>query len=72
MFNKDKQKEKKQERFIVKETHTIGLSGLSIVCDTVTGVHYLATADDGFNFSSITPLLDSDGNVVIEKNVPVQ
>ena len=70
MFGKEKPQEKK--RFIVKDTHTVGLCSLSIICDTVTGVNYLATADDGFNFSSITPLLDSDGNVVIDKNMPVQ
>ncbi len=67
MFGKDKDTPKKQERFVVKETHTIGLCGLFVICDTVTGVHYLAVGRDVLTISSITPLLDENGNVVIEK-----
>lgn len=67
MFGKDKNNEKKQERFVVKETHTIGLCALSVICDTATGVHYLAAGGDAFTLSSITPLLDENGKVVIEK-----
>ena len=70
MFGKDKDSKKKpekQERFVVKETHTIGLCALSVICDTVTGVHYLAAGGDALTISSITPLLDENGKVVIEK-----
>ena len=67
MFGKDKDSQKKQERFVVKETHTIGLCALSVICDTATGVHYLAAGGDAFTLSSITPLLDENGNIVIEK-----
>ena len=67
MFGKDKDNKKKQERFVVKETHTIGLCAVSVICDTATGVHYLAAGGDAFSLSSITPLLDENGKVVIEK-----
>ncbi|MBD5150478.1 MAG: hypothetical protein HDT18_08975 [Oscillibacter sp.] len=67
MFGKDKDTPKKQERFVVKESHTIGLCALSVICDTATGVHYLAAGGDAFTLSSLTPLLDENGNVVIEK-----
>ena len=67
MFGKDKDTPTKQERFVVKESHTIGLCALSVICDTATGVHYLAAGGDAFTLSSLTPLLDENGNVVIEK-----
>ena len=38
--------------------------GYNIV-DKVTGVNYLTTVGTGLN--ALTPLLDSDGNVVIDK-----
>ena len=67
-FDRDnKEKEEKPDRFVEKETHRVGLCALSVICDTATGVHYLATGGDGFTFSSITPLLDENGKVVIEK-----
>ena len=60
------EKKKKSPRFTVKEGPA---AGLSIICDTETGVHYLATVGDGLTYySSITPLLDENGNVVIDKN----
>ena len=59
-------KEKKSPRFTVKEGPA---AGLTIICDTETGVHYLATVGDGLTYySSITHLLDENGNVVIDKN----
>ena len=59
-------KEKKSPSFTVKEGPA---AGLSIICDTETGVHYLATVGDGLTYySSITTLLDENGNVVIDKN----
>ena len=61
-------KAKKPERFIVKETHTVGVCCLSIICDTKTGVNYLASGE-GLTFSHITPLLDENGTVVIDKNI---
>lgn len=63
-------KGKKQERFIVKETHTVGMCSMLIICDMVTGVNYLAMGGDVFSLSSITPLLDENGKVVIDKNTP--
>ena len=67
MFGRDNTK-KKPERFIVKESHSVGSYSLWIVCDTATGVNYLAAGGDGLSLSSITPLLDEKGNVVIDKN----
>ena len=69
MFGKGKDSEKKPERFVVKETHAagVGLCSLFVICDTVTGVHYLAAGGDALTISSITPLLDENGKVVIEK-----
>ena len=69
MFGKDKDIRKKQERVVVKETHAagVGLCSLFVICDTETGVHYLAAGGDALTISSITPLLDGNGKVVIEK-----
>ena len=56
---------KKEKRFIVKETESYGGSGtIRIIVDTKTGVNYIIT--EGVGGSSITPLLDSNGNVVID------
>ena len=60
MFNN-----KKEKRFIVKEVQGIQLGAIQIVVDTVTGVNYLMTV--GSAPSGITPLLDENGNVVIDK-----
>ena len=69
MFGKDRDSTKKPERFVVKETHSagVGLCALFVICDTETGVHYLAAGGDALTISSITPLLDENGKVVIEK-----
>ena len=61
MFDK---KEKKPKRFIVKESQDIGLGAVQIIVDTVTGVNYLNTI--GASMNGITPLLDKNGNVVID------
>ena len=60
MFNN-----KKEKRFIVKEVQGIQLGAIQIVVDTVTDVNYLMTV--GSAPSGITPLLDENGNVVIDK-----
>lgn len=61
MFEK---KEKKAKRFVVKEEQNLGMSAVQIIVDTVTGVNYLNTV--GTSISGITPLLDSNGNVVVD------
>lgn len=59
MFNKEK-------RFITKEDYSLGLgTGAYIIVDVKTEVNYLLTIGTGFN--GITPLLDSNGKVVIDK-----
>ncbi len=58
-------KEKKEKRFIIKEEQSLSFGGVNIVVDTVTGVNYIMTIGAGMN--AVTPLLDSDGKVVIDK-----
>ena len=57
---------KKDKRFTVKEERGFGMGELQIVVDNVTGVNYLLTVG-GAAVSGITPLLDENGNVVIDK-----
>ncbi|MBQ8349524.1 MAG: hypothetical protein IJY19_07795 [Ruminococcus sp.] len=61
MFEK---KEKAKKRFIVKETQNLGMGALQIIVDTATGVNYLNTV--GGSAPGLTPLLDKNGNVVID------
>lgn len=62
MFEK---KEKKAKRFVVREEQGLGMAGaVQIIVDTVTGVNYLNTV--GASMTGITPLLDSNGNVIID------
>ncbi len=63
-------KEKKDQRFAVKESHSVGPYSLWVLCDTATGVNYLAAGGNGLSLSSITPLLDENGTVVIDKTIP--
>lgn len=58
-------KEKKEKRFIVKEEQGMAFGLLQIVVDTVTGVNYIVTVGSGP--SGLTPLLDENGDVVIDK-----
>ena len=55
----------KEKRFVIKEEQNFGFGAVYIVLDTITGVNYLTTVGTGLN--AITPLLDSDGKVVIDK-----
>jgi hypothetical protein len=59
-------KEKKEKRFVVKEEQTLLIgAAVYIVVDIQTGVNYLMTVGNGLN--GITPLLDSNGSVVIDR-----
>lgn len=60
-------KEKKEKRFVIKERQSLGFSEVCILVDTYTGVNYLATVET--SMSGITPLLDSDGKVVIDREI---
>ena len=55
---------KKEKRFVVKEEQSFYLGALMVVVDTATGVNYLVTYGSGA--SGVTPLLDANGNVVID------
>ncbi|MDE6538958.1 MAG: hypothetical protein K2K66_02100 [Ruminococcus sp.] len=56
--------EKKEKRFIVKESQGLGMGAVQIIVDTATGVNYLNTV--GGSSQGLTPLLDDKGNVVID------
>ena len=55
---------KKEKRFVVKEEQSFYFGALMVVVDTATGVNYLVTYGTGA--SGITPLLDANGNVVVD------
>ena len=56
--------EKKPKRFVVKEEQNVGFGAIEVIVDTVTGVNYLVTT--GTSCNGITPLLDENGNVVVD------
>lgn len=58
-------KEKSEKRFVVKSSQSSECGMIMILVDKKTGVNYLSIASAGG--SSITPLLDQDGNVIINK-----
>lgn len=58
-------KEKKEKRFIIKEEQSLGFGVVYVILDTHTGVHYIAGS--GTSIKDMTSLLDSDGNVIINK-----
>ncbi len=60
MFGKDK----KDNRFIVKDEQTFGTGTMTVLVDTETGVNYLMNS--GMGQSRIIPLLDSEGNVLVD------
>ena len=57
--------EKKEKRFRLKEEENYSFGIVRIIVDTNTGVNYIMTV--GVGASSITPLLDCEGNVVVDQ-----
>lgn len=53
------------KRFKIKEKNRLFEGMIRIVVDTKTGVNYIMTSGIGLN--GITPLLDNNGNIVIDK-----
>lgn len=53
------------KRFKIKEKEHCAGGIIRIVVDTKTGVNYIMTS--GIGISGITPLLDNNGNIVIDK-----
>ena len=53
------------KRFELKEKYYLWSGIIRIIVDTETGVNYLMTS--GIGLSGITPLLDKNGNIVIDK-----
>ena len=60
MFGMDK----KSQRFVIQESQSLGVVGAWIVRDTKTGVNYIMSV--GNSQCAMTPLLDSNGKVVID------
>ncbi len=54
----------REKRFVV-HTEAMGFGQAKILMDRLTGVHYLFYSDG--SSGGMTPLLDSDGNVVIQQ-----
>ncbi|MGL5693622.1 MAG: DUF6440 family protein [Peptostreptococcaceae bacterium] len=59
-------KEKKEKSFFIKEEQNLAFNTIYIVVDTYTGVNYLMTVG-GTGSSGMTPLLYSNGDVVIDR-----
>lgn len=57
-------KEKPPKRFKKKYEESFDFGAIVIVVDTQTGVNYISTV--GTSLNSFTPLLDSNGEVVID------
>lgn len=55
----------KKKRFRVKEEESFQFGAILVVVDTLTGVNYLMSITTGV--TAITPLLDRDGQVVIDQ-----
>lgn len=55
------------KRFELKEKQHISGGILKIIVDKKTGVNYLVTS--GIGVSGMTPLLDENGNIVIDKKI---
>lgn len=53
------------KRFVLKSKQYFSGGIIKIVIDTNTGVNYLITS--GIGVSGMTPLLDKDGKVVVDK-----
>lgn len=54
----------KQKRFSIKETVRFDNVVVRIIVDNETGVNYLSGS--GLGVSGMTPLLDKDGNPIID------
>lgn len=61
----DKDEKKKSKRFVVKEEQALAMGAVQIIVDTATGVNYMNVLGGAMN--GLTPLLDSNGNVIIDK-----
>ena len=56
---------KKEKRFENKFIENLDFGTIIVLVDKKTGVNYLLA--QGLNCCSLTPLLDSKGNLVVEK-----
>ncbi|MCM1505516.1 MAG: DUF6440 family protein [Ruminococcus flavefaciens] len=61
----DKDEKKKGKRFVVKEEQTLAMGAVQIIVDNATGVNYMNVLGGAMN--GLTPLLDSNGNVIVDK-----
>ncbi len=59
---------KQNQRFTVKHSQSSFSNGkIQIIIDNETGVNYIQTI--GIGYSGITPLLNSDGSIYVNKNL---
>ena len=58
----------KTKRFVVKEEQGVAGGAMYVIVDTQTGVNYIAAGAIGLQ--SVTPLLDSNGNIIIDAVEP--
>lgn len=54
-----------KKRFVVKSKQHLSGGIIKIIVDIETGVNYIMTS--GLGLSGMTPLLDKEGNVVIDR-----
>lgn len=54
-----------KKRFVVKSKQHLSGGIIKIIVDTQTGVNYVMTS--GLGLSGMTPLLDQEGKVVIDR-----
>lgn len=57
-------KEKKQDRFIVKEEQLLTAGYLMVIVDSLTGVNYIMTGSG--DSTHVTPLLDRNGEIMVD------
>ncbi len=56
--------EKKKKRFVSKDSQSLGFDAVQVIVDTETGVNYLCVFGQG---GGITPLLDENGKIIVDK-----
>ncbi|MDE5834119.1 MAG: hypothetical protein K2H26_01205 [Ruminococcus sp.] len=56
--------EKKEKRFIVKESHGLGMGAVQVIVDTATGVNYLNTV--GGSSQGLTIMRDADDKIIVD------
>ncbi|MDE6832837.1 MAG: hypothetical protein K2J39_01105 [Ruminococcus sp.] len=56
--------EKKEKRFVVKESQGLGMGAIQVIVDTVTGVNYLNTV--GGSSQGLTIMRDANDKIIVD------